>query len=67
MILILFFFDKFTITFFTTLSKIFAKKKTQKPWETIVISENLNWDEFSKINKSFIIKGIKEKLNISLE
>ena len=33
-----------------TLSKIFAKKKTQKPWETIVISENLNWDEFSKIN-----------------
>ena len=33
-----------------TLSKIFAKKKTQKPWETIVISESLNWDEFSKIN-----------------
>jgi penicillin-binding protein 2 len=33
-----------------TLSKIFAKKKTQKPWETIVISENLSWDEFSKIN-----------------
>ncbi len=33
-----------------TLSKIFAKKSTQKPWETIVISENLNWDEFSKIN-----------------
>ena len=33
-----------------TLSKIVAKKKTQKPWETIVISENLNWDEFSKIN-----------------
>ncbi len=32
------------------LSKIFAKKKTQKPWETIVISENLSWDEFSKIN-----------------
>ncbi len=33
-----------------TLSKIFSKKSTQKPWETIVISENLNWDEFSKIN-----------------
>ena len=33
-----------------TLSKIFAKKSTQKPWETLVISENLNWDEFSKIN-----------------
>ena len=32
------------------LSKIFSKKNTQKPWETLVISENLSWDEFSKIN-----------------
>ena len=33
-----------------TLSKIFTKKNSQKPWETLVISENLSWDEFSKIN-----------------
>ena len=26
------------------------KKNSQKSWETIVISENLSWDEFSKIN-----------------
>ena len=32
------------------LSKIFSKKNSQKPWETLVISENLSWDEFSKIN-----------------
>ncbi len=32
------------------LNKIINKKNTQKPWETIIISENLSWDEFSKIN-----------------
>ena len=31
-------------------TKIIRKKKTQKPWETLVISENLNWDQFSKVN-----------------
>ena len=29
---------------------IIKKKKSQKPWESLVISENLSWDEFSKIN-----------------
>ena len=29
---------------------IIKKKNSQKPWETLVISENLTWDEFSKIN-----------------
>ncbi len=33
-----------------TLSKIYKKKRNQKPWQTIVISENLSWDQFSKIN-----------------
>ncbi len=32
------------------LNKILDKKKKQKPWETIIISENLSWEEFSKIN-----------------
>ena len=33
-----------------TFNKIVKKKNKQKPWETLVISENLTWDEFSKIN-----------------
>ena len=32
------------------LNKLFKKKNKQKPWETLIISENLTWDEFSKIN-----------------
>ncbi len=31
-------------------SKIIKKKNSQKPWETLIISENLSWDQFSKIN-----------------
>ena len=31
-------------------SKILKKKKSQKPWETLIISENLTWEEFTKIN-----------------
>jgi len=32
------------------LAKLIKKKNQQKPWETLVVSENLSWDEFSKIN-----------------
>ncbi len=32
------------------LQELIKKKNKQKPWETLVISENLTWDEFSKIN-----------------
>ena len=32
------------------LEKIIRKKNNQKPWQSIIISENLSWDEFSKIN-----------------
>ena len=32
------------------LSKLINKKNNQKPWETLIISENLSWDDFSKIN-----------------
>ena len=31
-------------------SKIIKKKEKQKPWETLIISENLTWDQFSKVN-----------------
>ena len=32
------------------LAMIIKKKNNQKPWQSIVVSENLSWDEFSKIN-----------------
>ncbi len=32
------------------LQELIKKKNKQKPWETLVVSENLTWDEFSKIN-----------------
>ena len=34
----------------TTFENLINKKNKQKPWETLIISENLSWDEFSKIN-----------------
>ena len=32
------------------LAKLIKKKQKQKPWETLIISENLTWDEFSRVN-----------------
>ena len=32
------------------LARLIKKKNKQKPWETLIVSENLNWEEFSKIN-----------------
>ena len=32
------------------LRKIYKKKKSQLPWQTIIISENLSWEEFSRLN-----------------
>ncbi len=32
------------------LQELIKKKNQQKPWETLIVSENLTWDEFSKIN-----------------
>ncbi len=31
-------------------AKIIKKKNTQKSWETLIVSENLTWDQFSKVN-----------------
>ena len=43
------------------------KKKTQlKPWESLIISENLSWDEFSKINNYlYELAGVKPVMTIS--
>ena len=30
--------------------RIYKKKKKQLPWQTLIISENLSWEEFSKLN-----------------
>ena len=32
------------------LAQLIKKKNKKKPWETLIVSENLSWDEFSKIN-----------------
>ena len=32
------------------INKIYKKKQKLKPWDTLVVSENLSWDEFSRIN-----------------
>ena len=31
-------------------NKIIKKKESQKPWETLVISKNLTWEQFVKVN-----------------
>ena len=33
-----------------TFKKILKRKSQQKSWETLIISENLSWDQFAKIN-----------------
>ena len=47
-------------------SKIINKKNKQKPWETIIISENLSWDQFSKLNLYLHeLDGAKPVLSVS--
>ena len=46
--------------------KIIRKKNTQKPWETLIISENLSWEQFSKLNLYLHeLDGAKPVLSIS--
>ena len=46
--------------------KILRKKKKQKPWETLIISENLSWEQFSKLNLYLHeLDGAKPVLSIS--
>ena len=46
--------------------KIIKQKKKQKSWETLIISENLTWDQFTKINYYLHdLAGAKPVLSIS--
>ena len=48
------------------LRKILLRKKQQKSWETIVISDNLTWEQFVKVNYFLHdLTGVKPFLSIS--
>ena len=48
--------------------KIIKKKSEIKPWETLIVSNNLNWDDFSKINNHLHdLNGVKPVISISRE
>ena len=48
------------------LTKLKKKKNTQKPWETLIISENLTWEQFANVN-NFLhdLSGVKPVLSVS--
>ena len=47
-------------------NKIKNKKKRQKSWETLVVSENLTWEQFTKLNYFLHdLNGAKPVLSIS--
>ncbi len=47
-------------------SRIVKKKNNQKSWETLIISENLTWDQFTKINYFLHdLSGVKPVLSVS--
>ena len=46
--------------------KIIKKQKEIKPWETLIIADNLNWENFSKINNNlYDLNGVKPIISIS--
>ena len=46
--------------------KIIIQKNRQKPWETIIISKNLTWEQFTKVNYYLHdLVGAKPVLSIS--
>ena len=46
--------------------KILKKKSEIKPWETLVVSDNLSWEKFSKINNHlYELNGLKPIISIS--
>jgi len=48
------------------LKKIIKRKNKQKPWETLVIAENLTWEKFTKVNYFLHdLTGAKPVLSIS--
>ena len=48
------------------ISNILKSKKKLKPWESIIVSENLSWSQFLKINNYlYDLVGIKPVMTIS--
>ena len=46
--------------------KLIKKKNEKKAWETIVVSDNLSWEQFSKVNNYLHdLVGVKTVLSIS--
>ena len=46
--------------------KILKKKNEIKPWETLIVADNLSWKKFSKINNHlYDLNGVKPVLSIS--
>ena len=47
-------------------NKILKKKNEIKPWETLIVADNLSWNKFSKINNHlYDLNGVKPVLSIS--
>jgi len=47
-------------------NKILKKKRQIKPWETLIVADNLNWENFSKINNNlYDLNGVKPIISIS--
>ena len=47
------------------IDNIYKSKNNQKPWETIIISDNLSWNEFSKINYYlYDLPGLKPVISV---
>ena len=46
--------------------RILKKKNEIKPWETLIVSDNLSWEKFSKINNHlYDLNGVKPVISIS--
>ncbi len=46
--------------------KVLKKKNEIKPWETLIVSDNLTWENFSKINNHlYDLNGVKPVISIS--
>ncbi len=46
--------------------KVLKKKNEIKPWETLIVSDNLSWSKFSKINNHlYDLNGVKPVISIS--
>ncbi len=47
-------------------NKILKRKRENKPWETLIVSDNLSWEKFSKINNHlYDLNGVKPVISIS--